>query len=197
MIVSDSMNVDEAIKTRRARRALSDRPVDPSSMKKLMRAVRLSASCFNNQPWRVLIVDRGDLLDKVRDSLSRGNGWATRAPLIMVVSASVDDDCRLPDGRDYYLFDCGLTVGQMLLAATEMGIIAHPIAGYKPEIVREALSIPDEYVIITLIICGYPGDDLSLLSEGQLEKEKVRPERKPVNELFFHGVWGTKWSTEL
>jgi nitroreductase len=186
------MKVEEAIETRRARRAISDRSIDPGSVRRLMRAVRISASCFNNQPWRVLIVDKRELLDRVRDSLSRGNRWASRAPLIMVVCARIDDDCRLADRRDYYLFDCGLAVGQMLLAATEMGLIAHPIAGYKPEMVREALSIPEEYVIITLIICGHPGDDLSLLSEGQLEKEKVRPERKPVDELFFHGAWGDR-----
>lgn len=192
MIVRGRMNVEDAIEGRRARRALSGRPIDPISVKRLMRAVRISASCFNNQPWRVLIVDDRGPLDKVRNALSRGNRWATRAPLIMVVCASVDDDCRLTDRRDYYLFDCGLAVGQMLLAATEMGLIAHPIAGYKPEMVREALSIPEGYVIITLIICGHPGDDLSLLSEGQLEKEKVRPERKPVDELFFHGAWGDR-----
>jgi hypothetical protein len=71
-----------------------------------------------------------------------------------------------------------------------MGIIAHPIAGYKPEIVRETLSIPEEYVIIALVICGYPSDDDSLLSEKQLISEDVRPDRKPIGEIFFHGEWG-------
>lgn len=184
------MDVDGAIETRRARRALDRGSIDSSSIEVLIKALRLSASCFNNQPWRVLIVDEGESLEKVRGALSRGNVWATKAPLIMVIAANSEDDCRLSDRRDYFLFDCGLAVGQMLLAATEMGIIAHPIAGYKAEIVREALSIPDEYVIIALVICGHPGDDTSLLSEKQLISEEVRPERKPVSEIFFRGKWG-------
>ncbi|NYT12229.1 MAG: nitroreductase [Methanomassiliicoccales archaeon] len=183
------MDVERAIETRRARRSLDGGSIDSNSIESLMKALRLSASCFNNQPWRVLLVDEEEPLEKVRGALSRGNLWATRAPLIMVITANPEDDCRLSDRRNYFLFDCGLAVGQMLLAATEMGIIAHPIAGYKPEIIREALSIPDEYVIIALVICGYPSDDTSLLSEKQLISEEVRPERKPFSEIFFHGEW--------
>lgn len=184
------MDVERAIETRRARRALVGSSIDSNSIEVLIKALRLSASCFNNQPWRVLLVDEEKSLEKVRGALSRGSLWATRAPLIMVITANPEDDCRLADRRDYFLFDCGLAVGQMLLAATEMGIIAHPIVGYKSEIIREAISIPDEYVIIALVICGYPGDDTSLLSEKQLISEKVRPERKPIGDIFFHREWG-------
>jgi nitroreductase len=190
IIIIDNMEVERAIETRRARRALDGRSIDSNTIEVLINALRLSASCFNNQPWRVLLVDEKESLENVRGALSKGNIWATRAPLIMVITANPEDDCRLSDRRDYFLFDCGLAVGQMLLAATGMGIIAHPIAGYKPEIVREALSIPDEYVIVALVICGYPGDDQSLLSDRQLISEKVRPERKPIGDIFFHGEWG-------
>jgi nitroreductase len=190
MQIIDNMDVERAIENRRARRAFDGGPIDSDSIDVLIKAMRLSASCFNNQPWRVLIIDDGESIENVKEALSRGNVWATRAPLIMVITANPEDDCRLSDRRDYFLFDCGLAVGQMLLAATEMGIIAHPIAGYKPEIVRETLSIPEEYVIIALVICGYPSDDDSLLSEKQLISEDVRPDRKPIGEIFFHGEWG-------
>lgn len=86
--------------------------------------------------------------------------------MILVITASREDDCSLSDRRDYFLFDCCLAVDQMLLAANEVGIIAHPIADYDPVKVREVLDIPEEQVIITLVICGYPGEDRSLLAEG-------------------------------
>ena len=73
---------------------------------------------------RVLIIDDGEPMEAVKKALSRGNVWATRAPLMMVITAKPDDDCRLSDRREYFLFDCGLAVGQMLLAATEMGMTA-------------------------------------------------------------------------
>ncbi len=78
----------------------------------------------------------------------------------------------------------------MLLRATELGIIAHPIAGFNPVEAKRLLEIPNEYVVITFVICGYFGADQSLLSDKQKELEKNRPERKPVGENFFSGKWG-------
>jgi len=185
------MDVMEAIRKRRAVRALDEtRKIPDSVVLNLIEAMRLSPSCFNNQPWRAIFVSDERVLEEVRTALPAGNRWGTRAPLIIAVAAKKEDDCTMPDGRDYFLFDCGLAVGQMILAATEMGMIAHPIAGYRQETVREALKIPADYTIIALIICGYPGGDTSLLSEKQKRDEADRPERKPVWENFFRDRWG-------
>lgn len=77
----------------------------------------------------------------------------------------------------------------MMLAATDMGLVAHPIAGYDPLKAKEILGIPSEYVLIALIILGRPGKDVSGLSEKQLLAEKERPERRPVGENFFCDRW--------
>ena len=187
------MDVVEAVMRRRALRMLDSRRLDDDVMDSLIEAARLSASCFNNQPWRMVFCTGKDALESVKAALPRGNAWATRSPLIIAVAAKPVDDCQLSDSRDYYLFDCGLAVAQMLLLATEKGFIAHPIAGYDPAKVRAALGIPEDHVIITLVICGYHGEDDSLLSEKQKEAEGVRPERKPVIENFFRDRWGEIW----
>ena len=187
------MDVVEAIRTRRARRVLRDRPVEDEKIESLVEAVRLSASCFNNQPWRVVVCKGKDGIDAARGALSKGNVWATRAPVIMVVSARPPDDCQLSDRRDYYLFSTGLAIGQLELRATELGLIAHPIAGYDPLKAKEVLGIPADYVVITFVIIGYPGGDDSLLSDKQKASESVRPERKPVGENFFLDKWGNPY----
>ena len=160
----------------------------------LVEAMRLSASCNNNQPWRVVICRTADALAKARMALSRGNVWASRAPLIMVISARVEDDCHISDRRDYFLFGCGLAVGQMLLRATEMGIVAHPIGGFDPLVLKREFGIPEEYVAITMVIIGYWDGDMSLMSDKQKASEPDRPERKPVGENFFEGRWGEPFS---
>ena len=116
--------------------------------------------------------------------------WATGAPLIVVIVAKPSDDCRLNEGRDYYLFGCGLAVGQMVLQATELGLIAHPIAGFDPVMARVVLNIPVDHVVITFLIIGHPGTDDSLLSEKQKAQQSERPERKPMGENFFQDGWG-------
>jgi len=183
------MDVVDAIAVRRALRAFSDQPVEEGKVAALIEAMRMAPSCNNNQPWRV-VVCRHDGLRRVREALNRGNAWATTAPLIMVLTSKPSLDCRLNDGMYYYQFSCGLAVGQMLLRATELGLIAHPIAGYDPGKVKAACGIPDDYVVITTIICGYPGEDTSLLSENQVLQQRERPRRRPRGEAFFSETWG-------
>lgn len=184
------LEVVEAIRTRRAKRAISDKQVEGEKIDSLVEAVRLSASCFNNQPWRIVVCNGKDALEAVKGAIAKGNVWATRAPVIMVVASKPSDDCQLNDRRDYYLFSTGLAIGQLELRATELGLIAHPIAGYDPSKTKELLGIPAEYVIITFVIIGYPSGDDSLLSDKQKASEPTRPERKPIGENFFLDKWG-------
>jgi nitroreductase len=182
------MDVAEAIHRRRAYRVFDPRPVEEETVSALVEAMRLAPSCNNMQPWRVVICS-GEALTRVKEALTKGNVWATVAPLILVVAGKPADDCRANEGRDYFKFGCGLAVGEMVLRATELGLIAHPIGGFDPIRVREALDIPIDYVVITLIICGYPGTDESLLSDKQKAQQRERPERKPVWENFFRDGW--------
>ena len=69
----------------------------------LIEAVRLTPSCFNNQPWKYLFLESDESLEKGRQALSKGNfAWASRAPLLVIGYARRDDDCVLPEGRVYY-----------------------------------------------------------------------------------------------
>ncbi len=191
------MDVVDAIRTRRARRVVSDRPIEDDKVDALVEAVRLSASCNNNQPWRLVLARGKEALDAVKSCLSRGNVWATRAPMIIVVAAKDSDDCQSSDNRNYFLFSTGLGIGQLELRATELGLIAHPIAGFDPVKAKGLLGIPPEYVVITFVICGYPGTDDSLLSDKQKALEPNRPERKPVGENFFADKWGNPYLAKV
>ena len=187
------MDVVEAIRTRRARRALQVRPIEDEKVEGLIEAARLSASCFNNQPWRLVFARGEEALKGVKAAMSKGNEWTSRAPLIIAVCCREPDDCRLSDRRNYFMFDCGLAIGQLELRATELGLLAHPIAGYDPLKVKAALGIPEEYVVMTLVICGYLGGDEALLSEKQKGWERNRPERKPLGETIFLDKWSNPY----
>ncbi len=183
------MDVREAVQRRRALRAIGGREIDKESISALVESMRLAPSCFNYQPWRVVLCT-GDTLVRLRECLNRGNAWATTAPLIIVLAAKPSDDCRHSEGRDYYQFCCGLAVGQMVLQATELGLVAHPIAGFDPVKVHDVLKVPADYVVITCVICGHPIEDESMLSEGQRLQQRERPPRKPVEHNFYDNVWG-------
>lgn len=120
------------------------------NLERLIEAGHLAPSCFNNQPWR-FVVAQGEKLEAVKKALPGGNYWALRAPAIIAVASHADLDCQLSDNRNYFLFDCGLAVGFIVVQATQVGLVAHPIAGYDPLEVKKALGIPPDYVLITLV----------------------------------------------
>lgn len=179
------MDVSTAINERRAYRSLAPLVIDQELIEELARSAQLAPSCFNHQPWRFVFVYQDDMLGKMRAVLSSGNQWAHSASMIIAVFSRKEDDCIIKS-RYYYQFDTGMGVGFLLLRATELGLVAHPIAGFSPKKTREILGIPDEYKVITLIIVGKHAKTLNpVLSPKQKKWEKSRPERKPLD-AFVH-----------
>lgn len=169
------------IRVRRAKRALRPDPIADEDIMRLLEAAHLAPSCFNNQPWR-FVVAQGERLEAVKRALPGGNYWALKSPAIVAVASKPDLDCRLSDHRDYFLFDCGMAVGFLMIQATQMGLVAHPIAGYDPLAVKEVLGIPEDYVLITLVVLGWPGDPGEL--SGKHREIELGPRvRKPLSSV--------------
>jgi nitroreductase len=179
------MDVREAIKKRRAYRSLKPVEINDDLIKDLAESARLAASCFNNQPWRYVFIYESEMLKRIHDALSPGNKWARKGSMIIVVLGKKEDDCVIRD-REYYQFDIGMATANLILRATELGLVAHPIAGYSPKKTREILGIPDDVNVITLIIVGKHSDRIDpVLSDKQVEAEKKRPERIPVSKFVY------------
>jgi nitroreductase len=172
------------IESRRARRAIADQPIVRETLDTLLRAAHLAPSCANNQPWRFVVIDDEDVLSQVKEHLTGGNYWAKRSSAIVAVASRADLDCQIPDGRDYHLFGCGLASMNLMLQATELGLIAHPIAGFKQEPIKEVLNIPGDYTLITLIILGYPSQDHGGLSDQHRAVETAPQERLPLSSVL-------------
>jgi len=176
------------IEARRAKRALSEKPIPDEVMARVMTAATYAPSAFNSQPWRFLVVDEAEALGRLRETLSGGNYWAKAAPVLVVVATKLSFDAQLNDGRDYALFGCGLAVGNLLLQAFKEGLYAHPMAGYDPLAVKAAFNIPEDYVVINLIAVGYPGA-MDGLSEKHVAGEQSERTRKPEDEVIGYNTW--------
>ncbi|MHA2271405.1 MAG: nitroreductase family protein [Candidatus Hodarchaeales archaeon] len=185
IIGHDFMAVKEIISERRAYRSLEPVTITNELIYDLAAAAQLAPSCFNNQPWRYVFVHDETVLKTLYGALSRGNVWAHSSSLIIAVVSQVDLSCRIK-GRDYYLFDTGLATGFILLRATELGLVAHPIAGYDEDQVKKILDIPKEMQVITLLVVGKHAAQLSaVLSEKQQKTEKQRPKRLSFEKFAF------------
>jgi len=185
------MDVKKAIEKRRAYRSLDPIQITEETIKDLAESASLSCSCFNKQPWNFVFVHDKDKLKDMREALSEGNKWAYNASMIIAVFSKEELDCVVKE-RKYFLFDTGLAVGMMILRATELGLVAHPIAGFDENRAKAILNIPKEMRLITLIIVGKHSDEInSVLSADMAKGEKQRPPRKSFEELAWINEYKT------
>jgi len=179
------MEVKQAIHTRRAYRSLESVEINEELVKDLAESAQLAPSCFNNQPWRFVFVYDRDVLKKLHSIMSRNNDWVQAASMIIAVFSRNDSDCIIKN-REYYLFDTGMATAFIILRATELGLVAHPIAGYGEEEAKKILSIPEEARLITLVMVGKHSETIGpLLTEKQAEAEKERPERLSLEKFAY------------
>ena len=99
--------------------------------------------------------------------------------MIVAVFSHQELDCRIKQ-RKYAFLDTGMATAFLMLWATELGLVAHPIAGYDEQEVKEILAIPEQMQVITLLVVGEHDKE-----SPKAKKEQDRPERLPLEEIAF------------
>ena len=179
------MSVKETIKKRRAYRSLVPVEISKELIKDLADVAMITPSCGNKQPWRFVFVYDTEELKKLFTTLSDGNKWVEKASMIIGVFSAPENDCMIGE-RHYFLFDTGMATAFIILRATELGLVAHPIAGFKETLAKEILGIPKKMRLITLVVIGKHTETINpVLSESMKLGEKQRPPRKSVNEFIY------------
>lgn len=172
-------------------RAFSEQAVGRDQLHVLLEAARWAPSSSNEQPWRFIVATKEapEDYDRLLACLLEGNRkWAHRAPVLMLSVARMDfeEDSR-PNRHAFH--DVGLASENLLLQATALGLVAHPMAGFDVERARAELKIPSGYEPVAMIAVGYPGE-LSVLPDYLQQRELKPRERKPLTEIAFSGQWG-------
>jgi nitroreductase len=179
------MDVQDAIAARRATRSLAPVDVTDEMVHDLARHAGLAPSCSNMQPWRFIFVRGTEARTALHEVLTPGNDWMKAASALVVVCGRPDEDCLIKD-REYVLFDLGLASAFLILRATEMGLVAHPVAGFSPKKTRAILGIPEAYKVITIIALGRKAAAINpILRPDQIKDETLRPERLPFERFVF------------
>jgi nitroreductase len=169
---------------RHSKRSFLDKDIPPEVLDRLFEIVRWSPSAGNNQPWRFVFVRDAERKDAFMKALPRGNQWAAAAPVLIAVCARKEDDgVREDDPVEYYQFACGLAVMSLLLGATHLGLMGHPMGGYDAFGIKKALKIPDEYHVICIVALGYEGP-IEQLDERTAKKDAAERTRKPLDEII-------------
>lgn len=186
------MDVKKAINKRRAYRSLEAVEITEDLIKDLAESAQIAPSCMNKQPWNFVFIHDREQLERIFKTLSSGNKWVEKASLIIAVFSKPENDCIIGE-RLYYLFDTGMATAFIILRATELDLVAHPIAGFKEEEAKKILGIPEEMRLITLVNIGKLSKEINpVLSEAMKLGEKSRPPRKLLEEFIFINKYNPK-----
>ena len=149
------MEVNEAIRTKRAVRKFLEKPLPEDVARAILNAGRRSQSSKNNQDWQfIAITDKAILRE-----LSTCGEWAGHlAGAAMAVAILTPD----PDAKFQYLFDAGQAAAFMQLAAWELGVGSCPASIYDPERARQILGFPSAWHLRLCLSFGYPADEAKL-----------------------------------
>jgi nitroreductase len=109
-----------------------------------------------------------------------------QAPVIIVVCARPADDV-IRDGKEYYLLDTGMAVENMLLAATDLGLVTHPMSGVNETEVKRILQIPDDVRVVIVTPLAYPLEASYDLAAKERLSQRTR---KSLKEVAYFNKWG-------
>ena len=183
------METLEAINKRASLKThLSTRDVEQDKIIKILEAARLAPSATNEQPWRFVVVKGKENVENVVTRASRmGRKAFDEAPVLILVFVN-PKDYVFPDGKTFYLLDVGLAMENILLAATALGLITHPMASLDEGKLKEMLGVPDEMEFVIATPLGYPVE--GSYEEAAQERLSQRT-RKDLKELVYTNTWGT------
>lgn len=180
------MNIKQVINARRSYRSLIPCDITENLIMDLAKCASMAPSCKNSQPWRFIFVyDKSQLKNLMPAITTPNDKWVINASMIIAVFSNVEYDCIIKE-RLYYLFDTGLATAFLLLRATELGLVAHPIAGFEEEKIKKVLSIPNPMRVITLIIIGKKAPQVDKnLTELMVATEFNKPVRLKIKEFAY------------
>ncbi|MBI4283245.1 MAG: nitroreductase family protein [Chloroflexi bacterium] len=183
------METLEAISQRASLKSrVSARAIEPEKIVAILNAARLAPSARNRQPWRFIVVEGKEAVATLVDrAFGEGNQMLREVPVIIVACANPLDDTVI-GGRQYYLFDVALAVENMLLAATDLGLVTHIIGRLDEDELKRILGIPLEVEFVMATPLAYPAEgSYETAAQERLSKRT----RKELSELACSNTWGS------
>ena len=183
--------IEALLRRRWSPRSFTDQPVSDAHLASLLEAARWAASCFNAQPWHLVVArrDREPVAHAAICACLSGNNqaWAPQAPVLMVSVARLDFAHNGRPNR-HAAYDTGAAMAQMAIQATAIGLQIHQMGGFDLDKARETLGIPEGHEPRAAIALGHPGA-ASALPEELAQRETAPRQRRPVAEWVHYGAW--------
>lgn len=183
--------IEALLRRRWSPRSFTAAPVSDAALASLIEAARWAASCFNDQPWHLVVArkDRApDAHAAIAATLSGNNQrWAPQAPVLMLACARLHFAHNGQPNR-HAAYDTGAAMAQMALQAAALGLQMHQMGGFDVEKARAACAVPEGYEPMAAIALGHPGPARAL-PEDLAQRELAPRQRRAPRDWVHEGGW--------
>ena len=159
-----------AIASKRDQRRYADREIPEHLVQRILDAGRLSGSANNRQPWRFLVLESRDLVERLATMVYAPKNLLGATLVVAIVT---------PGGRR--ALDVGRAAQNMMLAAWNEGVTSCPNGLPDPDLAARELRLGEERPVLVLSF-GYPAAERNPESRPA-EEWSHRANRRPLDQL--------------
>jgi nitroreductase len=158
------------IASKRDQRQYADRDIPAEVRDRILDAGRIAGSAQNRQPWRFLVIESADVVERVAETVyASKNLLGARLVVAIVVRGSPG-------------FDAGRAAQNMMLAAWNEGVTSCPNGMPDAEKTADLLSLGEDERPLNILSFGYPAKPRDPQSRSA-EEWIARAKRKPRSEV--------------
>lgn len=173
------MEFMDVVATRKSVRSYAKREVEEKKLTRILEAARMAPSWANKQCVNYIVIKEKNKIEQLAGIF---NSWLKQAPV--VVAACADPyESGSHDHMDYYLVDVGISMQQLILAATDQGLGTCWIGAFNETKVKKVLGVPEKVKVVALTPIGYPSNE----SAGtKVIKKFIGSEKRQQIEKMVH-----------
>jgi len=144
------LDVFDAIRARKSIRSYKPEQVPQRLLEKLLEAARLAPSAKNLQNWKFIVVDDGEIKQRL---VKACNNQAFVGSASHVIAGVCD-----PNLNRWHRIDMGIAMEHIALEAVELGLGTCWIGAFDENAVKSVLKVPESMQVAALITVGFPAD---------------------------------------
>ena len=163
------MDFGEICRARFSARSFSERRVASETVNNILEQIRLAPTALNHQPYRVLVAESDEALQKLSEE-AKAPLYGAKTVLVLCSDRSHGWSNRY-SGESGILLDMGILTATALYAATACGVDSCCVCNFDPDALRTAFSLPTELTPDALILLGYRAPDCRPSDRHDLRRE--------------------------
>ena len=149
------MEFKEVVKNRYSCKKFNGMQVESDKLKAILEAGRLAPTAKNLQEQRIYVIQSDEALARIDAATPCRYG----APTVLVVAYDKNNVFTYPGGKcNSGAEDATIVATHMILAAADEGVDSCWLNFFDPEILAEALGLPENEEILMLMDLGYAAE---------------------------------------